>query len=89
MFGKLQKTVGEALEFPPDAVGDGPKITVSGRSQVIVENYHAIINFTGEEIVLDTSEGELFINGKGLILKTILPTELKIEGELSALGYRV
>ncbi|MHB1650980.1 MAG: YabP/YqfC family sporulation protein [Desulfitobacteriaceae bacterium] len=88
MFGKLQKTVGDALEFPPDVVGDGPKITITGRRQVIVENYKAIIVFSGEEISLDTSDGELLLTGKGLVLKTILPTELCIEGEFLSLGYK-
>lgn len=89
MFNKLQKSVGDALEFPPDVVGDGPKITVSGRRQVIIENYKVIISFTGEEIVLDTSEGEFYLTGRGLSLKTILPTELRIEGEFINMGYRV
>lgn len=89
MFNKLQKSVSEALEFPPDVVGDGPRITLSGRRQVIVENYKVIISFTGEEIVLDTSEGEFYLNGRELILKTILPTELRIEGEFTIMGYRI
>lgn len=88
MFNKIQKTVGDVLEFPPDVIGDGPKITITGRQQVIVENYKVIISFSGEEIVLDTSEGEFFLSGKGLVLKTILPTELRIEGNISTLGYR-
>lgn len=88
VFGKFQKTVGDVLEFPLDVIGDGPKITITGRKQVIVENYKEIVTFSGEEISLATSEGELYLTGKGLILKTVLPTELHIEGELVSLGYK-
>ncbi|KLU59620.1 YabP family protein [Peptococcaceae bacterium CEB3] len=87
MFGKLQKTVGDVLELPPDVLGDGPKITVTGRKQVYIENYKEIITFSGEKISLATSEGELYVTGKALILKTVLPTELQIEGEFVSLGY--
>ncbi|CAA7603476.1 sporulation protein YqfC [Acididesulfobacillus acetoxydans] len=87
MFGKLQKTMGEVLELPPDVMGDGPKITVTGRKQVYIENYKEIVTFSGEKISLATSEGELYVTGKALVLKTVLPAELQIEGEFISLGY--
>lgn len=87
MFEKLQKSVGDALEFPPDVAGDGPKITITGRQQVLVENYISILSFTNEEICLETLEGQLWLMGKNFVLKTILPSELHIEGELVSLSF--
>lgn len=88
VFGKLQKTVGDVLELPSDVIGDGAKITITGRREVVIENYKEIITFSREEISLATSEGELYLTGKGLGLKTVLPTELHIEGEFVSLGYK-
>ncbi len=88
MFEKLQKTMNDVLEFPPDVVGDAPKITITGRQQVVIENYKEIAAFSGEAITLATSEGELLLTGIGLVLKTVLPTELLIEGELISLSYQ-
>ncbi|KGP76556.1 sporulation protein [Desulfosporosinus sp. Tol-M] len=87
MFKKLQTSVGEILDFPPDVAGKGPKITISGRRQILVENYVSIVNFSEEEIRLETAEGEVCFGGKGLRLKVILSTELQIEGELSTLSF--
>lgn len=87
MFKKIQTSVGEVLDFPPDVVGEGPKITITGRRQIIVENYSSILNFSEEEIRLETAEGDIFFRGKGLMLKVILATELHIEGELVSFSF--
>lgn len=88
MFDKLSKNVGEALDFPPDVAGNGPKITITGRHEVLVENYLEIVEFSSEEICLSTLEGELYFTGRGFVLKTVLSTELRIEGELDSLAFR-
>ena len=87
MFKKIQTSMGEVLDFPPDVVGEGPKITIIRRSQILVENYYSIVNFSEEEIRLETAEGNVCFKGKGLVLKVILSTELRIEGELSSLSF--
>jgi len=87
MFRKIQTSVGDILDFPPDVVGEGPKITITGRRQILVENYVNIVNFSEEEIRLETAEGDVCFGGKGLVLKVILSTELRIEGELSSLSF--
>jgi sporulation protein YqfC len=87
MFDKLSKNVGEVLDFPPDVAGNGPKITIIGRQEILVENYLEIIEFTEEEIHLNTSVGEICLAGKEFILKTILATELRIGGYLTSLTY--
>lgn len=87
MFKKIQTSVGEVLDFPPDVVGEGPKITITGRRLILVENYDSIVNFSEEEIRLETAEGIICFRGKGLMLKVILATELQIEGELSSFSF--
>ena len=87
MFKKIQTSMGEVLDFPSDVVGEGPKITIIGRGQILVENYYSIVNFSEEEIRLETAEGNVCFKGKGLVLKVILSSELRIEGELSSLSF--
>ena len=87
MFRKIQTSIGDILDFPPDVVGEGPKITITGRRQILVENYISIVNFSEEEIRLETAEGDVCFGGKGLVLKVILSTELRIEGELSSVSF--
>jgi sporulation protein YqfC len=87
MFEKFKRSVGDVLDFPPDVVGEGPKITITGRQQILVENYISIITFSKEEIRLETTEGDLCFEGKELELKVLLATELRIEGELLSLSF--
>lgn len=87
MFKKIQNSVGEVLDFPPDVVGEGPRITITGRKQIVVENYTSIINFSEEEIRIETAEGDIYFKGKGLMLKVILAAELQIEGELTSFSF--
>ncbi|MDR3602473.1 MAG: YabP/YqfC family sporulation protein [Desulfosporosinus sp.] len=87
MFKKFKKSVGDVLDFPPDVVGEGPKITIIGRQQVLVENYISIVTFSEAEIRLETTEGDVCFGGKGLELKVLLSTELRIEGELLSISF--
>jgi len=87
LFKKIQTSVGEVLDFPPDVVGEGPKITIVGRREIMVENYISIINFSEEEIRIETAEGDIYFRGKGLMLKVILSSELQIEGELVSFAF--
>lgn len=87
MFNKIQKNVENALEFPPDVLGNEPKITVNGRRSIFVENFLEITVFSETEIRLQTTEGEVILTGQQFVLKTILPTELEIEGHLASLVF--
>lgn len=87
MLDKLQKSVGDVLEFPPEVIGDGPKITVTGRNEILVEKFAEVLTIGPDQIRLRTAEGELAFYGKGFILKSLLPTELRIGGELDSLTF--
>jgi len=87
MLDKITKNVGEVLDFPPDVSGNGPRVTIIGHRAILVENYREIIDFTEEEIRIDTTEGVMVFRGKGFVLKVVLVTELRIEGELASLTY--
>lgn len=88
MFHQFQRNLGEVLDLPPDVLGDSPKITIFGRRQVVVENYRGIMFFSEEEVILETSDGELCLRGQGLALQAVLLTEIRISGELSSVAYQ-
>lgn len=87
MFKKLQKHVGEALEFSSDILDNGPRITIMGRSEIIIEYFQEVIQFSDEEIALKTPVGKLVITGKGFVLTTVLQTEIHIKGTLLQLSF--
>ncbi|NLI91646.1 MAG: sporulation protein [Peptococcaceae bacterium] len=87
MFKKLQKQAGEVLEFPSDILDGGPKITLMGRSEMIVEYFQDVILFSNEEIILKTPQGKLSIRGKSFVLTTVLDTEIHLHGQISQLSF--
>lgn len=87
MFKKLQKHAGEVLEFPSDVLDDGPRITVMGRREIIVEYFEEVIIFSNEEIMLKTPSGKLTLRGRDFILTTVLQSEIHIKGTLIELSF--
>jgi len=87
VFNKLQKQAGKILEFPSDVLDNGPKITIIGRSEMTVESFREVINFSDKEIILKTTDGKLVIRGIGFILTTVLPNELNLKGRIFQVSF--
>lgn len=87
MFKKLSKAAGEALEFPNDIAGKGPKITIIGHNEMIVEYYQEVLEFSEQKIELATMEGNISMTGSGFVLTAVLPTEIHIKGTLHNLSF--
>lgn len=87
MFKRLQKNVGEVLELSSDILDNGPRITIMGRNEIMVEYYEEVVQFSDEEITLKTPAGNVVIKGKGFVLTTVLQTEIHIKGSLLQLSF--
>lgn len=87
MFKKLQKQAGEVLEFPPDVLDKGPRVTIMGRNEMTVEYFQEVIYFSDEEIILKIPSGKLCIRGSKFVLTTVLPTELHLKGQIFGLSF--
>lgn len=87
MFKKFQKQASEVLEIPMEVLENGPRITLMGRSELIVEYYHEIIHFSEEEVILATPAGKLVISGQDMVLTTILQTEIHLTGRIVGLRF--
>ncbi|AHF09210.1 MULTISPECIES: YabP/YqfC family sporulation protein [Dehalobacter] len=87
MLKRLQKHAGEILEFPTDVLNNGPKITIIGRSEIIIEYFDEVVGFSDQEITLQTSEGKLCLNGDKFILTTVQDHEINIRGRLTGLSF--
>lgn len=87
MLKKLQKQASEVLEIPPDVLNKGPRITIMGRNEMLVEYFTEVILFSNEEIILKTPVGKLSIRGKDFVLTTVLATEINLKGRISGLSF--
>ncbi|UWG96852.1 YabP/YqfC family sporulation protein [Dehalobacter sp. DCM] len=87
MFKKIQEQAGKILEFPPDVLDNGPKVTVLGRSEIIIEDYLEVTGFSDSEITVRTSLGKLTMQGETLVLSSVADMEIHIKGRISGLFF--
>lgn len=75
------------LELPKDIVYGAVIVTVTGKSDAIIENYKGIIEYTGEKIRLQTKSCQVEIRGTHLIIEYYTNEEMKITGTIREIIY--
>lgn len=84
---RVKKMATDMLDVPKDSILDVPRITLIGGLQLYVENYRGVMEFRDDLLRLALSQGELHVYGKSLVVKSIFPAEVVIEGNISGIKY--
>lgn len=71
----------DRLELPPDALGM-PKLTISGRRRVLIENHSGILCYCDELIEINCRSMKLRIRGDGLKIVAMDKKDMLICGRL-------
>lgn len=79
---KIKETISNVFDLPKDIIMDVSKIIIIGDSQVSIENHKGIIEYSEEQIRINSGNGIITINGSNMNIKTILQEEIVIEGEI-------
>lgn len=58
----------------------------NGKLDII--NYHEIIHFDSNKIIISSSDGNISISGENLVVSRLLKDELLIEGKLDKVEFR-
>ncbi|MGN0779523.1 MAG: YabP/YqfC family sporulation protein [Aristaeellaceae bacterium] len=69
--------------FPAEVVGNVPRVTLTGRSEVDVEQHRGLSAYQPEEVVFRTACGSLRISGHELRLKRYTSCDAQITGEIA------
>ena len=86
MFAVKTK-LAQKLNIPED-ISDGlPIITVTGKSEVYVENYKGIIEYSKHCIRIQTKVCRVALEGKNLEIVYYTNVDMKIIGELESIVY--
>ncbi|ANS75160.1 sporulation protein YqfC [Paenibacillus yonginensis] len=85
---KFRKWTVDAMGLPGDLVFELPRITLVGGKQLLIENHRGVLHFSEERLSLALSEGGLEVTGKDLVIKTIMPQEVMVEGDIAEIKYR-
>ncbi len=78
----LKYNISEALELPRDIVMDLPKFTIIGDMEATLLNHKGIIEYSDDNIRVNTKSGVFKITGENLEIKTILSEEIIIVGKI-------
>jgi len=84
---KLRETLADTLDLPKEIIMDIPKLTLIGNNEITIESHKGVIQYSSERIRISITGGELIIDGRGLIINSILPEEITIYGEISQVSF--
>ena len=65
-LGKWKEGLVESLEIPKDLMYGAVLVSITGRQEILIENYRGILEYTKSHISLQTKTCRLVIHGKDL-----------------------
>lgn len=83
----MKEQISLALELPPEVVMDVPNITLIGKTEISIENFAGILEYTSEKIRLNTKVGVLSIEGKQLEAKSMTSEVITIHGIILCVAF--
>lgn len=86
-LGKLKEGLVESLELPKDLIYGAVLVSITGRQEMLIENYRGILEYTGNHISLQTKTCRLVIRGKNLNISYYTNEEMKITGLIDSVIY--
>ena len=77
----------DSLELPKDLLYGVSLVTVTGKSEMVIENFKGIVTCSDEKIKVQTKQGSIEVNGKNLLIEYYTNDEMKIIGLISEILY--
>ena len=88
MKDKLIDHVSDAAEMPKDVALKAPILTLTGRTELTIENYRGIQEYSVLLIRVQTGSGEVRIKGKNLWIEYYTNLEMLIRGRIIAVEFK-
>ena len=84
---KIHEQVIERLELPKDLLLGEAILTVTGRRELLIENYKGILNYEDSFIKIQAKTCRIVIYGKRLSIDYYTNEEMKITGIFEQINY--
>ncbi len=85
--GSAFKKFSKALDIPRDILLSIPKILLTGNEEIYIENYRGIINYSEEEIKINTTKMPIKISGAKMSITEIAPDEITVTGKIKSVEF--
>lgn len=83
----LREQISLALELPQEVVMDVPNITLVGNTEISVENFAGLLEYTQFRIRLNTKVGPLTIEGQDLEARSMTAEVITIRGQIKQILF--
>lgn len=84
---QVKSKIAEKLNIPEDISSGLPIITITGETEVYVENYKGIIEYGNDCVKIQTKCGRICFTGKNLEIVYYTNVDMKIVGKLDNIVY--
>ena len=71
---------------PPEARSEAPRVVISGREQVLIEQHRGLFSYETNHIRVRTQAGLMTVAGAGLVISHFGPQDLLIQGEIASVA---
>lgn len=73
--------------FPREVTANAPRITLTGRERLHVEQHRGLIAYSQEEIIFRTAAGLLKAEGAGMSFRLYNAGEALVSGRIDRVGF--
>ncbi len=86
MAARMENVSGR-IKLPSDILAGAPILIITGQTELSIENYKGIIEYTGDLLRIQTKTGRIHIEGKNLIIRSYTEDAMKVSGYISHIDY--
>lgn len=83
----VKENMVESLELPKDLMYGASIVTITGRREVLIENYKGILEYTEDYIKIQTKNAKLTVYGKQLSIEYYTNEDMKVVGFVKSIEY--
>jgi sporulation protein YqfC len=83
----IDRVAARSLHLPAEQLQRLPRLTWIGQSQLYIEHYEQMLNFSEQSLRLQTTFGDLTISGMQLRISGIHEDEILVEGKIISVSY--
>ena len=83
----ILRRTSEIFDIPGEAAAGMARVTITGLRRVHVENHRGLLEYSPEEIMVNTGAFRVCIKGAGLDISAMSDMELVVTGSIKTVEY--
>ena len=79
---RINRWLTQKAQLPNDGIYDYPRMTLIGHVHLYIENHKGLKQFQDQQIIVEQNGGQIVVEGKNLVIKSLMKNEIVIEGTI-------